>query len=92
MDMNVSLPQELANFVEGKVATGRHGSSNEVVHEALRLMERVDQLDAERLKALRQAWQDGIDSGDAGELDFARLKVEARARLVLPSDSHSLRR
>ncbi len=80
MDLNVSLPEELANFFDGKVATGRHGSSNEVVHEALRLTEKVDQQDAERLKALRQARQDGIDSGDAGELDFARLKMGARAR------------
>jgi antitoxin ParD1/3/4 len=30
---------------------------------------------------LRQAWKEGIDSGDAGEVDFAALKKEARARL-----------
>ena len=82
MNMNVSLPEELANFVKSKVSTGRYGSSSEVVREALRLMEKVEQHEAEKLKALRQAWQDGIDSGDAGELDFGRLKEEARARLA----------
>jgi len=29
---------------------------------------------------LRQAWKEGIDNGDAGEIDFAGLKKEARAR------------
>ncbi|MGI4796377.1 MAG: hypothetical protein ACRYG8_20430 [Janthinobacterium lividum] len=26
----------------------------------------------------RQAWAEGVESGDAGELDFAELKAEAR--------------
>ena len=29
-----------------------------------------------------RAWQDGIESGDAGELDSALLKQEARRRLA----------
>ena len=82
MNMNVSLTDELANFVKTKVAAGRYSSSSEVVREALRLMEKIDQHEAEKLKFLRQAWKDGIDSGDAGELDFAALKQEARARLA----------
>ena len=40
--MNVSLPEELANFVKDKVSTGRYGSASEVVREALRLMERTE--------------------------------------------------
>jgi antitoxin ParD1/3/4 len=80
MDMNISLPDELAEFVKTKVAAGRYGSSSEVIREALRLMEKAEQQEAERLNLLRQAWRQGIDSGDAGELDFAALKKEARAR------------
>jgi antitoxin ParD1/3/4 len=80
MNMNVSLPEELANFVKDKVSTGRYGSSSEVVREALRLMEKTEQQEAEKLAALRQAWKESIDSGDAGEIDFATLKKEARAR------------
>jgi antitoxin ParD1/3/4 len=82
MNMNVSLPEELANFVKSKVSAGRYASSSEVVREALRLMEKCEIQDAERLALLRKAWQDGVDSGDAGELDFAELKREARARLA----------
>ncbi len=78
----ISLPEELANFVEDKVSTGRYGSSSEVVREALRLMEMTEQQEAEKLALLRLAWKKGIDSDDAGEIDFAALKQEARARLA----------
>lgn len=82
MNMNVSLTEELAKFVQEKVAAGRYGSSSEVVREALRLLEKVERQETEKLTALRAGWQDGIDSGDAGELDFAALKHEAQRRLA----------
>ena len=80
MNMNVSLTDDLASFIKAKVSGGRYASSSEVVREALRLMETVEQREAEKLTYLRKAWQDGIDSGEAGELNFAALKQEARAR------------
>jgi antitoxin ParD1/3/4 len=80
MNMNVSLPEELANFVKDKVSSGRYGSSSEVVREALRLMERTELQEADKLGWLRRAWKKGVDSGDAGEIDFATLKKQARAR------------
>lgn len=79
MNMNISLTDELANFVKAKVADGRYTSSSEVVREALRLMEKVERQEAEKLAFLRAAWKAGIDSGDAGAVDFAKLKKEARA-------------
>jgi len=82
MNMNVSLTEELANFVKAKVMTGRYTSSSEVVREALRLMEKTEQQEVEKLQYLRTAWQEGIDSGDVGEVDFKTLKQEARARLA----------
>ena len=82
MNMNVSLTEELANFVKAKVLGGRYASSSEVVREALRLMEKLERQEAEKLGLLRQAWQEGVDSGEADALDFAALKREARARLA----------
>lgn len=38
--MNVSLPPDLAAFVEGEVASGEYGSAGEVVGEALRSLRR----------------------------------------------------
>jgi len=82
MNMNISLTEELANFVKAKVSGGRYASSSEVVREALRLMEKVERQEAEKLGLLRQAWREGVDSGEAEAIDFAALKREARARLA----------
>ena len=83
MDMNVSLTDDLVQFVEAKVSTRRYTSSSDVVREALRLMEQTERQAADRLQSLRRAWKDGIDSGDAGEIDFAALKMEARRPIAL---------
>jgi len=85
MNINVSLSDELAKFVDTQVCNrplcllerGRTGS--------MRLMERLDRAEAERLHWLQNAWREGIDSGDAGEIDFAELKQEARQRLAAKS-------
>jgi antitoxin ParD1/3/4 len=82
MNMNVSLTEELANFIKAKVSGGRYASSSEVVREALRLMEKVERQEAEKLGLLRQAWREGVDSGEADAVDFSALKQEARARLA----------
>jgi putative addiction module CopG family antidote len=58
-------PEELANFVKDKVSSGRYGSSSEV-REALRLMEKTERREAEKVEWLRRAWKEGADSGDAG--------------------------
>lgn len=85
MNIKVSLTDELARFVDAQVASGRYASSSEVVREALRLMERLDRAEIEKLHWLQNAWREGIDSGDAGEIDFAELKQEARRRLAVKS-------
>ena len=84
MNVSISLTPELADLIRAKVASGRYSSPSEVVCEALRLLERADQCDAEELRRLREAWKEGMASGDAGPLDFAALKAEARDRLPGP--------
>jgi antitoxin ParD1/3/4 len=81
MNLNVSLTDELDEFVKFKVSTGRYTSASEVVREALRLMERHEQAEAAKLQWLQQAYREGLASGDAGEIDFAALKAEARATM-----------
>jgi antitoxin ParD1/3/4 len=43
MNMSGSLTDERANFVKAKVSGGRYASSSEVVREALRLIEKIEQ-------------------------------------------------
>jgi antitoxin ParD1/3/4 len=78
MNVSVSLTPELVDLIKAKVASGRYTSTSEVVREALRLLERADRREAEELRRLRGAWEEGVASGDAGPLDFTALKAEAR--------------
>lgn len=79
--MNVSLPDELAEYVKSKVSSGRYSSSSEVVREALRLLEQQDAVQVEKLHWLQKTWADGVASGDAGEIDIEAIKTEAAKRL-----------
>jgi antitoxin ParD1/3/4 len=85
MNISISLTPELVGLIKAKVESGRYTSTSEVVREALRLLERSDKREAEARARLRQAWDDGIASGDAGPLDFAELKAQARADLAKAS-------
>jgi antitoxin ParD1/3/4 len=78
MNMNVSLTDELSDYVKAKVSSGRYTSASEVVREALRIMEQTEEA---RLAFLRNAWAAGQASGDAGPADFADIKAQGRALL-----------
>lgn len=81
MDINVSLPDELLIFVKSNVETGCYTSSNEVVREALRLLERHDLDDAEKLRRLQHAWQEGKANDDFTPLDESAIKAAGRKPL-----------
>ena len=85
MNVSVSLTPELVGLIKAKVASGRYTSTSEVVREALRLLERADQREAEEMRRLRDAWGEGLASGDAGPLDVAAVKAEARGRMPGPA-------
>lgn len=82
MTMNINLTPQLEELVRAKVVSGLYNSASEVVREALRLMEREDQIRAAGLKQLRQDIQDGLQSGTAGELDINAIKRRGRERLA----------
>ena len=82
MNISISLTPELLGLIKSKVESGRYTSTSEVVREALRLLERADEREADSRARLRQSWDEGVASGDAGPLDFAGLKVLAREKLA----------
>ncbi|OHV84414.1 type II toxin-antitoxin system ParD family antitoxin [Rhizobium sp. LCM 4573] len=81
MNINVSLTDDLAEFVKSKVASGRYRSSSEVVQQALRLLEEKDH-EGDDLQRLKKAWEDGVASGDYRPLDIGAVKKEGRQRLA----------
>lgn len=62
---NVSLPTDLDDYVEAKVASGEYAHFSEVFRDGIRLLM---QRDAEKLEWLRAAVAEGIASADRDEL------------------------
>lgn len=58
---NISLPADLEEYVEAKVASGEYAHFSEVVRDGLRLLR---QQEAEKLEWLRNAIQEGIWSAE----------------------------
>ena len=62
---NVSLPPELEEYIDAKVASGEYAHASEVVREGLRTLMREE---AEKLEWLRNAIAEGIKSADEGPI------------------------
>jgi antitoxin ParD1/3/4 len=77
---NVNLTPELDRFVASKVEAGLYANASEVMRAALRVLERDEREQEEKLAALRAAIDRGIASGVAEPGVFSRL----RARHGLP--------
>ena len=63
---SVNLSDHFCNFIAEQVETGRYGSASEVLRAGLRILEQREA----RLQALKNALQDGLDSGVADDFDF----------------------
>ena len=73
--MNISLPDQMKEFVEGQVATGRYSSASEYVRELIRVDERLRT--RENLEGLLV---EGLCSGESSEFtrnDFEEIRREA---------------
>jgi antitoxin ParD1/3/4 len=60
---NISLPRELAEYVDAKVASGEYAHASEVVREGIRLLMRQE---AEKLDWLRNALAEADEDIAAG--------------------------
>ena len=76
--MNISLPDELKQFVDEQVSEGAYGSSSEYLRELIRQSQR------EKAAAfLRQLIAEGLASGPAQPIEpdyFERMRERARKR------------
>ena len=69
--MNISIPENLKNWVEARVAEGSFASSSDY----LRDLVRQDQREQERLDWLRAEIQAGIDSGVSEVDPFEQIEA-----------------
>jgi antitoxin ParD1/3/4 len=65
--MNVSLTEELKQFVERKVASGMYHTASEVIREGLRLLAEQDEAREQRITEVRAKVKEGLDQLDRGE-------------------------
>jgi antitoxin ParD1/3/4 len=75
---SVSLGSYFDDFVENKIYEGRYKNADEVIRAGLRLLEQEEN----KIKALKNAIQEGIDSGIVKDFDpkkhLETLKVGKR--------------
>ena len=71
---NVNLTPELNSFVSNRVEKGLYSNASEVMRAALRLLERDEREQDEKLRALRAAIKKGMASGMAEPGVFARIR------------------
>lgn len=79
--MDVHLSSDLEALIGAKVASGRYHSADEVLQDALRLLDERDRLDEAKLADLRLEIRRGLDQLDRGEsapLDIEAIKMKAR--------------
>lgn len=78
--LNVSLTEELAEFTNDLVESGRYGSKSEVVRSALRLLQDRERHRELKLQVLREEIQEGLESGPAEPWDAESFLEEAHRR------------
>ncbi|MCF8360524.1 MAG: type II toxin-antitoxin system ParD family antitoxin [Prolixibacteraceae bacterium] len=73
---SISLGNYFDQFVQTQVSTGRYKNVSEVIRAGLRLLENEES----KVIALRNAIQEGIDSGIAHDFDPEKHLQELRAK------------
>ncbi len=72
---SVTIGTQLDDFISELIATGRYGSTSEVVRSALRLLERQEK----QLFALRQAIVAGEQSGES-DLTLSQIAAQVKQK------------
>lgn len=62
---SISLGSHLDKFVQGSISTGRYQNASEVIRTGLRLLETEEA----KIKILKNAIEEGLDSGIAHEFN-----------------------
>jgi antitoxin ParD1/3/4 len=88
MGMNVSLPEDLMDYVKSQVAGGRYSSASEMVRDALRQLKQFEkmreQAHAQLAREVELGWAD-LEAGRVTDFDPEAIKAAGRERLARKS-------
>ena len=79
--MNISVPDPMKDWVQAQIDGGKYASSSDYVRDLIR----KDQQQRDKLAALQAAISLGIESAQAGDLDFDSIKRKAKGLVGLES-------
>lgn len=74
--INISLPEQMRDWVQSQIETGSYSSSSDYVRDLIR----KDQERRDKVAALQRAIDDGIASGPAEEFSFSDFKKRMQAK------------
>ena len=72
--MNISVPAPMKDWVQSQIDGGKYASSSDYVRDLIR----KDQEQRDKLQALQAAITEGLESGEASELDIEAIKQRAK--------------
>jgi len=68
--MNISLPEQMRDWVQDQIEEGKYSSSSDYVRDLIR----KDQESRDKVQAMQKAITKGFESGNPEEFDFAKFK------------------
>jgi len=73
---SITLGNHFEDFVQNRISAGRYKNASEVIRAGLRLLEEEE----DKVVALKQAIQDGIDSGIAEDFEPEKFLRDLKAQ------------
>lgn len=79
---NINLTAQMDRFVDAKIRSGKYANASEVLRAGLRALERTEQEDQLKLRALRAALEAGEASGIAEGDVMSEIRERVRRRAM----------
>ena len=83
--MNVNLTPEMADFVSRELSSGDYASASELVRDALRILRRDRDVEAQKVEILRRKLDVGLEQAERGEFS-SRSVAEIAASVLAESE------
>ena len=77
--LTISVTEQQASLLEAAVSGGKYASDSEIVRAALTLWEQREAASLDDSERLRDAWQEGLVSGQPVELDRQDFFTQVRS-------------